>query len=120
MINVHLEASDKETRARHSEQVYALYQQYASAYPTVLLGDFNSSPEQQDESIHLFLEKPNLSVVALDDAGYEYSFDSVNPTERLDYIFYNDQLVLLEGRVAKEAGSVSDHLPVVASFRLAE
>lgn len=120
VINVHLEAFDRDTRAIHSAQVLAIYRHYAAKYPTILLGDFNSSPDEVDATIAPFLEAADMQAVALAGDRLTYSYDSADPSARLDYIFYNDKLRLLAGEVITDAGTISDHLPVMASFRLAD
>ncbi|MFC3198754.1 endonuclease/exonuclease/phosphatase family protein [Parapedobacter deserti] len=119
IINVHLEAFDRNTRQQHTERVLQLYRQYADRYPTIMLGDFNSSPDEADPTINTILRE-NLRTVDLGDVfDIPYTYNSESPSSRLDYIFYSDALELVEGRVAVEAGQISDHLPVWAAFRFA-
>ncbi|GGC23736.1 endonuclease [Parapedobacter defluvii] len=119
VINVHLEAFDRDTRDQHTHAVLQLYQQYSNQYPTVMVGDFNSSPDEVNPTISTMLRE-NLGTVDLGNVfKIPYTYSSDNPTSRLDYIFYNDALELVTGRVVTEAGQISDHLPVWAVFRLA-
>lgn len=118
VINVHLEAFDADTRRRHMQQVLDLLGRYKEEYPVILCGDFNSSPDEKDAAIQLLLDQEDVGVVALEDP-YDNTFSSAKPSERLDYIFYTKStLRLLEGKVLKEAGQISDHLPVWAAFSL--
>lgn len=119
VINVHLEAFDTETRKIHTEHTLQLFKQYSGIYPTILMGDFNSSPGEEDAAIQLLLDDDLIGAADLDTAGtYGYTFDSRQPSKRLDYIFYSKQhFELLEGRVVMEAGEISDHLPVWARFQ---
>ncbi|SKB28382.1 Metal-dependent hydrolase, endonuclease/exonuclease/phosphatase family [Parapedobacter luteus] len=119
VINVHLEAFDRDTRERHTQAVLRLYQQYSAQYPTVMVGDFNSSPDEAEPTILEILQANLRSVDLGSTAEIPYTYDSEHPTSRLDYIFYNNALELVAGRVVTEAGQVSDHLPVWAAFRFA-
>ncbi|SEK28115.1 endonuclease/exonuclease/phosphatase family protein [Parapedobacter koreensis] len=87
VINVHLEAFDRDTREQHTDAVLQLYQRYSERYPTMMVGDFNSSPDEADPTISRILRE-NLGT-----------------------------LELVAGRVVTEAGQISDHLPVWAVFR---
>lgn len=123
VINVHLEAFDKETRRIHTEKVLELYKKYSQDYPVILCGDFNSSPDEIDGAIHLLLTAgvatADLPASAITTGQFDRTYNSQHPTERLDYIFYtSDKIDLLESRVIIEAGQISDHLPLWAQFRL--
>ena len=41
-----------------------------------------------------------------------------SPTARIDYVFVGDAVQVVLARVATEASSASDHLPVVVDLRL--
>ena len=43
LINTHLEAFDKATRIKQFDEVLQIFNEYKDKYPTILLGDFNSS-----------------------------------------------------------------------------
>lgn len=115
IINVHLEAFDAPTRKVHTEYVLKLYQKYVKNYPTIILGDFNSSPDEKESTILPFLQA-GIRSAALNPQKPEYTYSSEKPESRLDYIFYSDHLVLHDSKVVKEAGTISDHLPVMARF----
>lgn len=117
VINVHLEAFDQDTRQKHSETVLELYENCIKRYPTILVGDFNSSPEERNPTIKTFLDK-NIQAAAMNNKGNFFTYPSDKPAMRLDYIFFSDHFELLESRVIKEVGSVSDHLPVYAKLKL--
>ncbi|WP_442265392.1 endonuclease/exonuclease/phosphatase family protein [Tenacibaculum sp. ZS6-P6] len=119
ILNVHLEAFDKDTRVNHMKKVVELFKKYAENYPTILLGDFNSDPSFKDAAINDILNIPNIGNAAFSDENYEFTFDSDKPTKRLDYIFYTSKNIIpLEARVLKEFGQVSDHLPLLMKFKL--
>lgn len=120
-MNVHLEAFDRETREKHTKYVLRRFEEYAAVYPTILVGDFNSSPDEADATIDLFLRDDNIGHAALPEgslAALDFTYDTRQPSKRLDYIFYSKaQVELLAARVVHEAGEISDHLPVWAIFR---
>lgn len=76
--------------------------------PTVLLGDFNSAP---DEGILWRLRRDYRSVGDFQ----KYTFPTDNPYTRIDYIFLNDQVALRRHGIGPE--SASDHLPVWADIQ---
>ncbi len=72
----------------------------------------------------LFFEMPELKEAIdinkflLDEPSY-YTYSSENPYQRIDYIFYTHQSILgIDGSLLKEAGQISDHLPVKFTFKL--
>ncbi|MEM7551060.1 MAG: endonuclease/exonuclease/phosphatase family protein [Bacteroidota bacterium] len=128
LINVHLEAFDQETRESQAEYLLEVVNDYTKNYPVILMGDFNSRPpfatEQlnNEKTISLFLENPYLEVAVTKDRYLKneqayFTFSSGEPYEKLDYIFYTKKtLKLLSSDVIKEAGEISDHLPVMMEF----
>ena len=119
LINVHLEAFDKKTRAQQLDVVIALFQKHAATHPTILLGDFNSDPSYKNAAIKKVMEMRNVGNAAFSDKKYELTFNSKNPFKRLDYIFYTTNTIeYVSGSVLTEFGDASDHLPVAMQFRL--
>lgn len=130
ILNVHLEAFDQQTREIQAGEVLNVVDQYANKLPLLLIGDFNARPPfareiiNKEETISMFLEHPLLSQ-ALDKQQYltnetqHFTYDSGNPYEKLDYIFYTHETIK-PVRVATltEAGEISDHFPVYMSFTL--
>lgn len=125
IINVHLEAYHKETRLQQSEAVLALYRNYAKAYPTLLIGDFNSEPPHNGDdapSLNVFLNEPQLKSAC---PASEYrkaknmTYPSESPNQQIDFIFYHeDQIEVIDQKVIHEIGTASDHLPVLMKFKL--
>ena len=122
LINVHLEAFDQQTRLKQTEFVLGLFASYASEYPVLLVGDFNSPlpPDTTEPTINLLLEEPGMRsavpVERLKDATV-FTFPTDNPQTKLDYIFYNpDRIEMIEWQVIKELVA-SDHLPLMMKFR---
>ena len=118
IINVHLEAFDRPTRARHTEFVAGLYQKFSNNYPVILAGDFNSDITDDKATIQTIFAIPGIKSAV---AATRKTFPADRPTERLDYIFYNEQYVEhLGSAVLDSFGEASDHLPVMLTFRLKE
>ncbi|MCW6036059.1 endonuclease/exonuclease/phosphatase family protein [Spirulina subsalsa FACHB-351] len=126
VINVHLEAFEIPTRRRQTKAVLDILAQYETDYPVLLMGDFNSdphlTPDAPDSTIQLLLNHPKIRSVVPEKAMNEpemKTFPSNEPTVKLDYIFYTpDSLELVNSKVLQNIGQASDHLPVLAKFRL--
>ncbi len=117
LINVHLEAFDKPTRKKQSKQVESLYKKYASEYPTILLGDFNSDPTDDAATIKVITQIPGIRKAITDNSLKTFPSDS--PEQKLDYIFYNEKYIeKIEAKVMYDFGDASDHIPVFMKFRL--
>jgi len=130
IMNIHLEAFDISTREKQAKTVLSIYRKYSAKYPVLLVGDFNSTPPNAvnpyeiEETMNTFLSEPNLQASISDSIYYSnessyFTYSSDNPQIRIDYILYNsDKIEIVESRIAKEVGEVSDHLPVYARFVL--
>ncbi|CAA0247316.1 endonuclease/exonuclease/phosphatase family protein [Tenacibaculum maritimum] len=119
VINVHLEAFDKVTRKKQLDTVIEIFKKYAATNPTILLGDFNSDPTYKEPVIQKVFEMLDIGNAAFSPGDYELTFDTKQPFERLDYIFYTkNTIAYVKGRVLKDFGEASDHLPVEMSFTL--
>lgn len=92
------------------------------------MGDFNARPpfasEQlfDEKSMKLFYEHPLLKP-AISQQNYQksessyFTFDTAQPYEKLDYIFYNHRFIkAISAHVVTEAADISDHLPVYLNF----
>lgn len=119
LINVHLEAFDKQTRSNQFEEVLTIFNKYKEKYPTILLGDFNSSARDEAAVIKKIFAMENVGNAAFEMINIENTFNSKNPFERIDYIFYTkNSIEYISGKVLNEFEQASDHLPVQMSFRL--
>ena len=121
VMNVHLEAFDYETRVEQARTVKAAYESYASQFPVLLIGDFNSFvPEltEQEDAIELLMKaKWMASAVPFEKHKENYTYSSVEPVRMIDYILYNENfLTSTAARGLTEVGQVSDHLPLMAEF----
>lgn len=118
LINIHLEAFDKPTRVKQLNYVIDLFNKYKEKYPTILLGDFNSNPDDDEPAINKVFALPDIGNAAFGNT-YEYTFDAANPHKRIDYIFYTkNSIEYIDGKVLAQFGEASDHLPVEMRFRL--
>jgi len=91
---------------------------YKNLYPTILLGDFNSDIKFNNATINQLLEIPELGNAVFDKNEYSKTYPSLNPTERLDYIFYNKKFItFIDGKVLTNFEQASDHLPLLMKFK---
>lgn len=119
LINVHLEAYHKETRIKQTKKIIEIYNRFSKDFPTILLGDFNSDIKYQNASINLLLNLPKIGNSVFSKNKLPNTYSSENPTERIDYIFYNtDFIQYIDGRVLTEFSQASDHLPLLMNFKL--
>ena len=119
LINVHLEAFNKPTRAHQFKQVLALFNSYKNKYPTILLGDFNSKARDSSAIIKKMFAMENVGNAAFNKENIINTFDTKNPHKRIDYIFYTkNSIELIKGKVLTEFEQASDHLPVFMEFKL--
>ncbi|CAL2057136.1 endonuclease/exonuclease/phosphatase family protein [Tenacibaculum sp. 190524A05c] len=119
LMNVHLEAFDKETRVKQLKVVVQKFLEFGQSNPTILLGDFNSDPNFEDPAIAQVLNLENIGNAAFSKSGFANTFDSKKPYKRLDYIFYTKNFIsYVDGRVLSEFAQSSDHLPVSMKFKL--
>jgi len=117
LINVHLEAFDQETRIKQFEKLRTIYGSYCNEVPTIMLGDFNSDIRYKNAGISFLTEMIKTGNAAFDLSNIQNTFDSREPTERLDYIFYNTEYIKeISAEVVKEFKEASDHLPVLLTF----
>jgi len=119
LINVHLEAFDKPTREKQFDEVVKIFNQYKDQYPTILLGDFNSEANDTSAVIQKMFAMKNVGNAAFNVDKIENTFDSKSPRKKIDYIFYTENSIeYISGKVLKEFGEASDHLPVFMEFKL--
>jgi endonuclease/exonuclease/phosphatase family metal-dependent hydrolase len=119
LINIHLEAFDKATRVNQFEEVLAIFNKYKNDYPTILLGDFNSTARDKDAVIQKMFAMKGVGNAAFDMNNLGNTFDTKNPFERIDYIFYTkNSIEYISGKVLNQFEQASDHLPVEMQFKL--
>ncbi|MCP4642199.1 MAG: metal-dependent hydrolase [bacterium] len=126
IVNVHLEAYKQETREVESLEVLAAIKQHMDK-PLIVLGDFNSRPPWASNfhggrALANFIETEGLHK-AIPREAYEgdgekecFTASSSHPRSSIDHIFYNDRIECLTAHVMQDAGTGSDHLPVMMEF----
>jgi endonuclease/exonuclease/phosphatase family metal-dependent hydrolase len=124
IINVHLEAFDKETRKKQTKVVLEKYKELAQQQTTFLVGDFNSEPSEEVESaptISTLLKESNLISACPEEffnTAQSFSYPSDFPNKQIDYIFYDSTKVKsIAWEVLKTTSTASDHLPLMFKFR---
>ena len=130
ILNVHLEAFDRETREKQARKLLDIYRSFKDDYPVLVIGDFNCVPPDAarknnfsdepgtdftgDGTIGLFLAEKSLSVAE----PVTFTFPSDSPTRKLDHIFYNRERIALIKSWVPGGIDCSDHLPLVMEFSL--
>ncbi|MFY0652543.1 MAG: endonuclease/exonuclease/phosphatase family protein [Cyclobacteriaceae bacterium] len=129
VLNVHLEAYDKDARARQAEIVVDYFSKYSSDFPTILIGDFNAEPygeNSSDRTFDIIMSARNIAHAfnkdqLLVNPEQWSTYSSEDPTVKIDYIFYSkDKITPLKYKVLREAVDISDHLPILFSFVITE
>lgn len=119
VINVHLEAFDKQTRIYQFEEVLKIFNQYKMRYPTILLGDFNSRARDKEAIIQKMFAITAVGNAAFDINNIGNTFDTKDPFIRIDYIFYTKSSIeYISGKVLNQFEQISDHLPLEMQFKL--
>jgi endonuclease/exonuclease/phosphatase family metal-dependent hydrolase len=119
LINIHLEAYEKETRVKQFEEVLAIFNQYKEIYPTILLGDFNSRVRDENAVVQKIFAMKAIGSAASDMNNLGNTFNSKDPSKRIDYIFYTkNSIEYISGKVLNQFGQASDHLPLEMKFRI--
>ncbi len=119
LMNVHLEAFNRETRKIQTDFVYGEFRKFAKRYPVLMIGDFNSRPSHKEgptPTITPILNDPSIGT-ACPPSEYgnpeTFTFPSSQPIEKIDYIFFNkNKIRSVEWKVLRDFGQASDHLPV--------
>ena len=118
VMNLHLDAYNKELRKVQFDRVMIEFDSYKKEFPVILMGDFNSDPAYVDPVIERLLEDETLGNAAFKKEDYSLTFNTDIPFGRLDFIFYDKtQIEMLDSRVLEEFGQASDHYPVFMQFR---
>jgi endonuclease/exonuclease/phosphatase family metal-dependent hydrolase len=113
-ISTHFQHNVAEDRVAEAKSINTLFARDDDV-PTILAGDMNSKPD--DEPIQLLLKHwSNAS-----DEPASPTAPAIQPTSRIDYIFYRPagRLRFTQAEVIDES-MASDHRPVLAVFELSE
>ncbi|MCV3764485.1 endonuclease/exonuclease/phosphatase family protein [Rhizobium sp. TRM95796] len=85
--------------------------------PTLLLGDFNAVPSSRAFQV---ISRSMTVAAPRGEGRWRATFPARWPLLRLDHVFHNNRLKLIDARVIDTplARKASDHLPIVADFEL--
>ena len=119
LINVHLEAFDRDTRIKQTQFIEMLYKEYEDKLPVLLVGDFNSDLEMDNATIKTIFKIPGIGSAHTTRSYNEKTFPSSEPTKRIDYIFYNKKFIQeTSSKILTSFDQASDHLPIMMEFKL--
>lgn len=131
IINLHLEAFDKEDR---KGQIEKLVEKIKAEKIDFIVGDFNMLPpsavkrhkfededDYRNDSSYDVMLRSGLHEVIPDeiyakDESQFFTYPSWKPDRRLDYIWYQPSLKMMKAEVLPSASS--DHVPLRASFQI--
>jgi endonuclease/exonuclease/phosphatase family metal-dependent hydrolase len=132
LVNVHLEAFDKDDRKSQIESLVKIVQ---DEKVDIVAGDFNMVPASatkrskfinsddnyENDLSYEVMMKSNLGEVIPDEIYAKneseyFTYPSSLPDRRLDYVFYEKGLKMIRAEVLPSA--LSDHLPLKASFQI--
>ena len=126
ILNVHLEAFEKETRLEHARVVRQMFEAISEQMPVLLIGDFNSQPDYVaiDDAMQIIMGSKHIKS-AISKQQYHmnpekyFTFNSRDPYQMIDYILFNENFIQsISSSVVSEASETSDHLPVFMEFVL--
>ena len=114
LINTHLDPAEGPWRAQEVQQVADLArEQQASARPTIVGGDFNSTP---DNPVLAPLKAAGLRDAWLEcGSGDGLTYPADKPVKRIDYLFLAGNLHCRSAQVLET--TLSDHRPLLVTFR---
>lgn len=125
VINVHLEAFDGTTREKQTVFIRQMAERYAQDYPVLVLGDFNSALNREQEGDLKTIKTMMASSMLVPatppeqfDHAAAWTFPADTPQYKLDYIFYTPATIeMLAVKVLTAAQQASDHLPLMMQLR---
>jgi endonuclease/exonuclease/phosphatase family metal-dependent hydrolase len=129
VLNVHFEAFSKTAREIDADILTGYLETIPTGTPYLVIGDFNSRPPYETVSgneertikriFDLGLESAIDENMYIGNPGIFNTFRSDDPIEMIDYIFYDPRLIAkIEAFVIRDAGIISDHLPVFMKFTI--
>lgn len=112
IINAHLaHGGVEEERLAQTGDVLAFWNERR---PALILGDFNAGPDSP--SIARLRAGGLRDALAAHGLAEAFTYPSLHPSERRDYIFITGNLGSLGGAIPR--ATASDHLPVVATIQI--
>lgn len=114
ILNTHIDyRPDDSERLMNVEEIKQITKKYG--LPVILMGDFNDMPGSRT---HLKMKEQFLDCWERIGGGSGFSYSSDKPRKRIDYIFTSKDPVLVPLKIWVPQSDASDHLPVVAEFRV--
>ncbi|MFF3782372.1 endonuclease/exonuclease/phosphatase family protein [Streptomyces sp. NPDC001933] len=104
-LNTHLEHTSQTERHTQVAAINTIVN--GSRLPTVLVGDLNATPESEEIAS---VTKRLTDTWPVAGKGDGFTYDSVNPRERIDYVFASQGVEARQARVLDMA--ISDHRPL--------
>lgn len=129
VINTHLEHADLEDRVRQGAALAEIVEEAVHRGPTLLMGDLNAPPTEASvftgirahlrDAYEVAQERSQCNGQDGDALGEGFTFNSVRPYKRIDYVWLSRSLDLAPGvdsfRILQS--QASDHLPVVVKVK---
>jgi len=115
IASVHLSLSEEERQA-HLPEIWTALDVHGDA-PLVVAGDVNEEPHGQ---VWAGLSERLVDAWAVASAGTGHTYSATNPHKRIDGVFVDPRVEVVECRVVDDLPGVtvaSDHLPVLAVLR---
>jgi endonuclease/exonuclease/phosphatase family metal-dependent hydrolase len=113
LINTHLHHITEDSEIRQ-EQVPPLIEAWGGAPRTVLLGDFNATPDSPE--MQLLTGAGLVDVSAIIGPTPRYTSYSASPDQQIDYIWTSDDLEFTDFVIPQS--TASDHLPLATTIIL--
>jgi endonuclease/exonuclease/phosphatase family metal-dependent hydrolase len=100
----------------HTRQTNFILKRMIEAQERVIVfGDWNMKPKAK--AWHKITEH-FTDVWSVQQQEHGYTFPSMRPRARLDYIFVSNSFYIVDSEVVKKVPQASDHLPLIATLRL--
>jgi len=112
-IDTHLHQLEDDSEIRQ-EQVPSLIEAWNGAPRAVIVGDLNATPDSPEMQMLADTGLVDFSATISSTRGY--TFNSVDPYQKIDYIWTSDDWKVTDFAIPQT--TASDHLPLVASLSL--
>jgi endonuclease/exonuclease/phosphatase family metal-dependent hydrolase len=113
LIDTHLHQIGEDGEIRQ-EQVPSLIEAWGGAPRTVIMGDFNATPDSPE--MRMLAEAGLVDISAVIGPTPRHTFYSADPDQQIDYIWSSDDLVPEDFVIPQS--TASDHLPLVTTIIL--
>lgn len=93
---------------------FIINQLHKNSFPNIIMGDWNMRPESKG---WLKITSHVQDAWHIGGKGAGYTYPSLHPKTRLDYIFVDQRIKVIETNVVTNTPKASDHLPIIARLR---